>query len=91
MKAIQFSHDFPLEDFQSHYSLACDALQDPAEQLHYPELTGESLRLETFFQFPLEQVMEVIVLGEILLIVPVEKFGLVTELFNFFFNFSSSY
>ena len=54
-----------MEDFQNHYILVFDltSLQDAAEQLHYPELSGESLRLEMFFQFPLEQVTEVIVLG----------------------------
>ena len=40
------------------------SLQDAAEQLHYPEVSGERLRLEMFFQFPLEQVTEVIVWRE---------------------------
>ena len=61
MKAMQFNEGFParpLEAFQNHYNLVFDmiSLQDAAEQLHYPELSGESLRLEMFFQFPLEQV-----------------------------------
>ena len=83
MKAMQFSDNFPMKDFQSHYNLAWDALQDPAEQLHYPQITGESLRLEKFFQFLLEQLREVIVLGITLLVLQVNKFGTVTELFNF--------
>ena len=69
MKTMQFNEDFPalpMEGFQNHYILVFDltSLQDAAEQLHYPELSGESLRLETFFQFPLEQVTEVILLRE---------------------------
>ena len=69
MKAMQFNEDFPalpMEDFQNHYILVFDltSLQDAAEQLHYPELSGESLRLKLIFQFPLEQVTEAIVLGE---------------------------
>ena len=61
MKAMQFNEDFPalpLEDIQNHYILVFNltSLQDAAEHLHYPELSGESLRLEMFFQFPLEQV-----------------------------------
>ena len=53
-KARQFNEDFPalpMEDFQNHYILFFDmtSLQDAAEQLHYPELSGESLRLEFFF------------------------------------------
>ena len=62
-KAMHFIEDFPalpMEDFQNHYILVFDltSLQDAAEQLHYPELSGESLRLEMLFQFPLEQVTE---------------------------------
>ena len=62
-----FNEDFPappIEDFQNHYILVFDltSVHDAAEQLHYPELSGESLRLEIIFQFPLEQVTEVIVL-----------------------------
>ena len=66
MKAMQFNEAFPaltMENFQNHYVLVFDltSLQDAAEQLHYPELSGESLRLEMFFQFALEQVTELIV------------------------------
>ena len=69
MKAIQCNEDFPavpIEVFQNHCILVFDlpSLQDAAEQLHYAELSGESLRLEMFYQFTLEQVTEVIVLGE---------------------------
>ena len=69
MKAMQFNEDFrnlPMKDFQNHYYLVFDftSLQDAAEQLHYLELSGESLRLEIFFQFPLEQVTQQIVLRE---------------------------
>ena len=68
MKAMQFNEDFPalfMEDFQNHYILVFEltSLQDAAEELH-AELSGESLRLEVFFQFPLEKVTELIVLGE---------------------------
>ena len=40
-----------MEDFQSHYILVLDltSLQYAAEQLHYPGLSGESLRREDFF------------------------------------------
>ena len=84
MKAMQFNEDFPalpMEDFQNHYILVFDltSLQDAAEQLHYPEFSGESLRLKMFFQFPLEQVTEVIVLGERLSNVQIDKFGTVAK------------
>ena len=81
---MQFNEDFPalpMEDFQNHYILVFDltSLQDAAEHLHYPELSGESLRLEMFFQFPLEQVTEVIVLGERLSNIQIDKFETVTK------------
>ena len=89
MKAMQLNEDFPalpMEDFQNHYILVFDvtSLQDAAEHLHYPELSGESLRLEMFFQFPLEQVTEKIVLGERLSNIQIVKFGTVLKMFNFF-------
>ena len=89
MKAMQFNEDFPalhLEDFQNHYILVfgLTSLQDAAEHLHFSELNGESLRLKTFFQFPLEQLMEVIVLGERLSNIQIDKFGTVAKKnFNF--------
>ena len=88
MKAMQFNKNFPalpMEGFQNHYILVFDltSLQDAAEQLHYPELSGESLRLEMFFKLPLEHVTEVIVLGERLSNVQIDKFGTVAKMFNF--------
>ena len=84
MKAMQFNEEFPalhIEDFQNHYTLVfgLTSLQDAAEHLHFSELSGESLRLEMFFQFPLEQVMEVMVLGERLSNIQIDKFGTVAK------------
>ena len=96
MKAMQFKEDLPalpMEHFQNYYKLVFDltSLQDAAEQLHYSELSGESLRSETFFQFPLEQVTEVIVLGERLSTVQIDKFGTVAkDVANQHFFFSNS-
>ena len=83
-KAMQFNKGFPalfIENFQNHYILVFDmtSLQDAAEQLYYPELSGESLRLEIFFQFPLEQVTEVIVLKERISKIQIDKFGTVAK------------
>ena len=63
------------------------SLQDAAEQLHYQELSGERLSLELFFQFPLEQVTELIVLGERLSNVQIDKFGTVAENVKLFLSF----
>ena len=89
MKAMQFNENFPalsIEDFQNHYILVfhLTSLQDAAEQLHYIELGGESSELEMFFQFSLEQVTEVIILGERLSDNQIDKFGTVARNFSFF-------
>ena len=52
-------------------------MQDATENCHYPELVGEPLRLELIFTFPLEHVTELIVLGERMSSVAVDKFGVV--------------
>ena len=52
-------------------------MQDATEHCHYPELIGEPLRLKLYFSSPLEDVTEVIVLGERMSSVAVHKFGVV--------------
>ena len=82
MKAMNFQDDFPsipIENFKDHYVLLFDltSMQDATENFHYPELNGEPLRLELNFTFLLEHVTELIVLGERMSLVAVDKFGLV--------------
>ena len=83
MKAMQFNDDFQFFIWKifkiTILVFVLTSLQDAAEQLQYPELSGESLRLELFFQFPLEQVTEVIVLGERLSNIQIDKFGTVAK------------
>ena len=52
-------------------------MQDATENCHYPELVGEPLRLELNSTYPLENVTELIVLGERISSVAVDKFGVV--------------
>ena len=83
---MRFNEDFPalpMEDFQNYYTLVFDltSLQDASEQLQYTELGGESLKLEMYFQFPLEQVTELIVLGERLTNVHNDKIGTIAKYF----------
>ena len=52
-------------------------MQDAIENCHYPELVGELLRLELKFTNALEIVTELIVLGERMSAVEVDKFGVV--------------
>ena len=80
MKAMNFQDDIPsipIDDFKDHYVLVFDltSMQDAIENCHYPELVGEPLRLELNFTISLENVTELIVLGERLSSVAVDKFG----------------
>ena len=69
----------PLDDFKDHYVLVFDltSMQDATENCHYPELVVEPLRLEINFTKPLENVTELIILGERKSSVAVDKFGVV--------------
>ena len=69
MKAMNFQDDFPsipIDDFKDHYVLVFEltSIQDATENCQYPELVRETLRLELNFTNPLENVTELIVLGE---------------------------
>ena len=82
MKAMDFQDDIPsipIDNFQDHYVLVFDltSMQVATEHCHYPELVGEPLRLELNFNTALEHVTEVIVLGERMSSIAVDKFGVV--------------
>ena len=80
MKAMNFQEHIPsnpIDDFRDHYVLVFDltSMQDATENCHYPELVGEPLRLVLYFTIPLENVTELIVLGERMSSVAVDNFG----------------
>ena len=82
MKAMNFQDDIPsiaIDDLKDHYVLVFDltSMQDANEKGHYPEFVGKPLRLELNFTHPLENVTELIVLGERMSSVAVDKFGVV--------------
>ena len=82
MKAMNFQDDIPsipIDNFKDHYELVFDltSMQDATEICHYPEPVGAPLRLGLNFTFPLEHVTELIVLGERMSSVAVDKFGVV--------------
>ena len=84
MKAMNFPDDIPsipIDSFKDHYVLVFDmtSMQDAAEKFHYLELVGEPLRVELNFTLPLEHVTELIVLGERMSSVAVDKFGVVAK------------
>ena len=67
----------PIDDFKDHYVLVLDltSMQNATENCHYPEFVGEPLRLELNFTNPLENLTELIVLGEQMSSVAVGKFS----------------
>ena len=80
MKAINFQDDIPsilIDKYKDHYVVVFDltSKQGATENCHNPELDGEPLRLELNFTFPLEHVTELMVLGERMSSVEVDKFG----------------
>ena len=80
MKTKNFQDDIPsilVYNIRNHYVLVFDltSMQDATEHCHYAELIREPLRLELYFSSPLEIVTEVIVLGERMSFVAVDKFG----------------
>ena len=82
MKAMNFQDyipSIPIDDFKDHYVLVFDltSMQDATENCQYPEPVGEPLRLDLIFTNPLENVTELIVLGERMSSVAVDKFGVV--------------
>ena len=82
MKAMNFQDDIPsipIDNLKDHYVLVFDltSMQDATENCHYRELFGEPLGLELNFTFLLEHVTELIVLGERISSVAVDKFGVV--------------
>ena len=82
IKAMNFQDHIPsvpIDNSEDHYVLMFDLtlMQDATENCHYPELVGEPLRLELNFTFPLGHVTELILVGERMSSVAVEKFGVV--------------
>ena len=80
MKATNFQDDIPsipIDDFKDHYVLVFDltSMQDATENCHYLELVEEPLRLELNFTNPLENVTELMLLGERRSSVAVDNFG----------------
>ena len=84
MKAMNFQEDvpsIPIDNFRDHFDSVFDltSIQDANENCHCPELVGEPLRLDLNFTFPLTHVTELIVLGERITLVAVDKLGVVEK------------
>ena len=84
MEATNFQEDIPsipVNNLKDLYGLVFDltSRQDATEHSDYRELIGEPLRLELYFDSPLENDTEVIVLGESMSSVAVDMFGVVEK------------
>ena len=79
LKIISGINILSSEKLEDHYVLVFDltSMQDATENFHYPELVREPPRLELNFTFPLKHVIELIVLGERMSSVAVDRFGVV--------------
>ena len=82
MKALNFQDDIPsipVGNFKDHYVVVfgLTSMQDATQHCHYPEIIGEPLILVLYFSSPLEKVRGVIVLGERMSFVAVDKFDVV--------------
>ena len=80
MKAMNFQDNIqsiPNDNFKDYCVLVFDltSMQEATENCHYPELVGESLRPELNFSFLPEHVTELMVLGERMSSVAVDKYG----------------
>ena len=82
MKTMNCQDDIPsisIDNFKDHYVKVFDltSMQEATEFCLYPEIVGEPLRLVLNFTFPLEHVTELILSGERMSSVAVDKFGVV--------------
>ena len=80
MKAMNLQDDIPsipIDNFKEHCVLVFNltSMQNATEKRHNPELFGEPLRVELNFTFPLEHGTELIVFGERMSSVAIDKFG----------------
>ena len=84
MKALNFQDDvssIPIDFFEDHYLLVFDltSMEDATENCPYQQLGEDPLRLEPTFTSLLQHVTELIVLGELMSSVAVDKFRVVRK------------
>ena len=84
MKAMNFNeeiHALLNHQFENHYILVFDLTspEEAGENIHFSELSCESVWLEMFFDRSLTNVTEIIVLGERMSSVKIDQFGTVVK------------
>ena len=78
MKAVNFYDampSFPFGNFKDHFVLVFEltSMHDASEKRRYSKLVREPLRVESNSTFVLEHVFELIVLGELMFSIAVDK------------------
>ena len=84
MRALKFYQDGPniiINDYENHFCLVFDltSTQQSELMIHYPDVISASLRLELYFRENLTNTIEVIVAGEQLSSIFIDKNGKVTK------------
>ena len=84
MKSMKFNDEMPalrLDQYEDHFIMVFDltSLQDAGDHVYYPEVIGGSLRLEMYFDKSLDEATEVILLGERLSTIYIDKNGSVVK------------
>ena len=82
--AVNFQDYVPsirIDNFKDHFVLVFHlaSMEDATGNCHCAELVREQLRLELNFAFPLQHTTELIVLGERMSSVAIDKLGVVAE------------
>ena len=69
----------PIDNFKSYFVPVFNltSASDATKTCHYSDIVGEPMRLELNFVFPLEDVTELIFLGERMFSVAFDKFGVI--------------
>ena len=80
MNALKFTDDgadIPKNDYDNHYLLVFDltATQEAQVQKYFTDIVGASICLELQFRNPLETAIEVLMLGETLSTICIDKDG----------------
>ena len=84
MRALKFDEDgpgIPLSQYENHYVLVFDltSTQEAHIQMYYPDVVAASLRLELYFTAELAHTVEVLMLGERLSTVFIDRNGAVSK------------
>ena len=84
MRALKFDQDGPnvkINEFEDHYCLVFDLTSTQQSDLmtFYQDVVAASLRLELFFKEDLKETIEVIIAGEKLSTIFIDKEGTVTK------------